>query len=108
MKATADVVEQVLAAVPAGGLLRYEHDSYIGGNPWIIATLWAALYHIGRKSYTKAREYFNWAVNSTTEQGLLPEQVDRETGKPAWVIPLTWSHAMFILVLDGLIAAGEL
>lgn len=108
MEATAQTVEQVLAVSPAGGLLRYEHDSYIGGNPWIIATLWAALFHIEKKSYTKAREYFYWAVKGTTDQGLLPEQIGRDNGRPAWVIPLTWSHAMFILVLDGLIAAGEL
>lgn len=108
MEATAEVVEQVLAVGSTGGLMRYEYDSYIGGNLWVIATLWAALYHIGRRSYAKAREYFDWAVKSVTGQGLLPEQVDRETGEPAWVIPLTWSHAMFILVLDGLIEAGEL
>lgn len=108
MVATAEVVEQVLSKAPAGGLMRYEYDSYIGGNPWIIATLWAALYHIERKSYEKARGYFDWAVKNITEQGLLPEQVNKETGGPAWVIPLTWSHAMFILVLDRLIGAGEL
>lgn len=108
MEATAHKVEQVLAGSPAGGLLRYEHDSYIGGNPWIIATLWAALFHIEKKSYAKAREYFYWAIKGTTDQGLLPEQIDRNNGRPAWVIPLTWSHAMFILVLDALIGAGEL
>lgn len=108
MEATAQTVEQVLAGSPAGGLLRYEHDNYIGGNPWIIATLWAALFHIEKKSYAKAREYFYWAVNGTTEQGLLPEQLNKDNGSPAWVIPLTWSHAMFILVLDALLAAGEL
>ena len=106
--ATSEAVEKVLAIGSKGGLMRYEYDSYIGGNPWIIATLWAALYHIERKSYAKAREYFDWAVRNVTEQGLLPEQVNRETGGPAWVIPLTWSHAMFILVLDGLIEAGVL
>jgi len=108
IEATAQTVEQVLAGSPAGGLLRYEHDSYIGGNPWIIATLWAALFHIEKKSYAKAREYFYWTIKGTTDQGLLPEQVDRNNGRPAWVIPLTWSHAMFILVLDALIGAGEL
>ncbi len=108
MEGTAEVVEKALAVGPTVGLMRYEYDSYIGGNPWIIATLWAALYHVERKSYAKAREYLDWAVKSRTDQGLLPEQVDRETGRPAWVIPLTWSHAMFILVLDGLIEAGEL
>lgn len=108
MASTAQAVEEALHAEPAGGLMRYEHDGYIGGNPWIIATLWAALYHMERKSYKKAREYLDWAVKGATAQGLLPEQVDRTTGKPAWVIPLTWSHAMFVLVLHGLVEAGEL
>ncbi len=108
MEATAQAVEQALAGSPAGGLLRYEGDSYIGGNPWIIATLWAALFHIEKKSYVKAHEYLDWAIKGTTDQGLLPEQIDKGNGKPAWVIPLTWSHAMFILVLDALIEAGEL
>jgi oligosaccharide amylase len=106
MTSTADVLEKQLNV--NGGLMRYEHDNYIGGNPWILTTLWAALYNIGSKDFEKAREYFWWAVRGTTEQGLLPEQIDKLTGRPAWVIPLTWSHAMFVLVLDRLLEAGEL
>lgn len=108
MVKTAAQVESLLAAGPAGGIKRYENDSYIGGNPWIIATLWLALFHLEGKDYGKAKEYLEWAATAATELGLLPEQVDRETGKPAWVIPLTWSHAMFVLVLSGLYEAGEL
>lgn len=108
MEGTASVVEQVLTSPVSGGILRYEYDNYIGGNPWVISTLWLALYYLGKNERQKALNYFEWAVKSQTELGLLPEQVDRETGKPAWVIPLTWSHAMFVLVLDGLLKDGSL
>jgi GH15 family glucan-1,4-alpha-glucosidase len=92
----------------SGGIKRYENDGYIGGNPWVLATLWTALLHISRKDYDKASEYFEWAVKSCTKLGFLPEQTDRESGRPAWVIPLTWSHAMFELVLMELVDAGAL
>ena len=108
MISTAKAVEQQLKVHATGGLMRYEYDNYIGGNPWILTTLWAALYNIEIKNYDKAKEYFWWAVKGTTKQGLLPEQIDKISGQPAWVIPLTWSHAMFVLVLDGLLKAGEL
>src|SRR5207237_350768 len=36
--------------------------------------------------------------------GLLPEQV-REDGSPVWVLPLTWSHAMFVLAARPELAA---
>ncbi|MCX7841781.1 MAG: glycoside hydrolase family 15 protein [Clostridia bacterium] len=108
VEGTADLIEKVLSTPGDGGIMRYENDNYIGGNPWILTTLWLALYYIEKKEYNKAREYFDWAVKGCTGLGLLPEQISRETGKPAWVIPLTWSHAMFILVLFGLIEAGEI
>lgn len=105
---TVKTIESVLASPVSGGIRRYEGDNYIGGNPWILTTLWVALYYIKIKDFNKAKEYFEWAVKSRTELDLLPEQVNRETGKPEWVIPLTWSHAMFILVLWELVEAGEI
>lgn len=108
MAGTAETVEKVLSLNTSAGLTRYENDTYIGGNPWIITTLWASLYYLEVGDFGKARLYFDWAVHSRTELDLLPEQVDRETGKPAWVIPLTWSHAMFVLTLFKLMDAGIL
>ncbi|HOJ12260.1 MAG TPA: glycoside hydrolase family 15 protein [Clostridiales bacterium] len=103
---TVEAVEKHLAYSGCGGIGRYQYDNYIGGNPWVIATLWVALYHVRKGNLQRAGEYLEWAVSSRTELDLLPEQVDKNTGKPAWVIPLTWSHAMFVLLLFELIEAG--
>lgn len=108
MRSTAEAVEKALSADGSAGLMRYEHDGYIGGNPWIVCTLWAALYNAELGDMEKARYYFDWAVNGRTELDLLPEQVGRTTGKPAWILPLTWSHAMFVLTLFRLADAGVL
>lgn len=83
-----------------GGYMRFEGDQYIGGNPWTIATLWMALYHIEKGEKKKAQEDLNFVITSATENGFIPEQVDNETLSPAWVIGLGWAHAMFILVLE--------
>lgn len=105
MRGTVEQIESNLS-FSKGGLGRYENDGYIGGNPWIITTLWASIYHIETKEYDKALRYFSWVLDKTTETGLLPEQVGKESGKPAWVYGLTWSHSMFILALFKLMEAG--
>ena len=106
MLKTINAIEEHLKSPEVGGIKRYENDGYIGGNPWIITTLWLALYYVKLRNYDRAKEYFNWAVEHCTELGFLPEQVDKLTGRAAWVIPLTWSHAMFILVLFELMEQG--
>lgn len=86
------------------GYLRYEDDCYMGGkNPWPIATLWMAWYYIEINEIEKAKELFEFVTNSASEHGLLGEQVNNEKMKPAWVIGLTWSHAMYIIILNKLI-----
>lgn len=85
-----------------GGYLRFEEDHYTENRPWVIATLWMALYYIEIKEYKKARESFDFVVASSTKLGFLAEQVDNSTMSSAWVIGLGWSHAMFILVLNEL------
>lgn len=85
-----------------GGYLRYEGDNYAGGNPWILANLWLANYYIEAGDKKKAKECFDFVVKTCTGHGFLGEQVDNKTMKPAWVIGLGWSHAMFIIVLQKL------
>lgn len=99
MKGTADAVEKLLTVPGVGGIKRYEDDIYIGGNPWILTTLWLAHYRFATGDVEAGRQHIQWALDHRTETGLLPEQADKVTGKPAWVVPLTWSHAMFILAV---------
>ena len=37
---------------------------------------------------------------------LLGEQVNNDAMKPAWVIGLTWSHAMYVVTLKKLLEEG--
>ncbi|SFJ14772.1 glycoside hydrolase family 15 protein [Thermoflavimicrobium dichotomicum] len=108
MMATADAIEKKCTSPIIGGILRYENDSYIGGNPWIIATLWLAQFRIKQGRYEEAKKHFFWAVNHATHLDLLPEQIDKQTGETAWVVPLTWSHAMFVLTAHMLAEVGEI
>ena len=84
------------------GYLRFENDHYTEDRPWVVATLWMALYYIETKDYKKAKECFDFVVATSTKHGFLAEQVDNHQMKSAWVIGLGWSHAMFIIVLDEL------
>lgn len=90
-----------------GGYIRYEGDSYMGGyNPWPIANLWMACYNLEAGENKKALENFNFVTKSCSDYGFLGEQVNNDTLKPAWVIGLTWSHAMYIIVLEKLKKLG--
>lgn len=90
-----------------GGLRRYEDDPYRGGNPWVLTTLWLGLYAVRAGDGDLARQILDWAVTRRTATGLLPEQVDPRTGGPAWVVPLTWSHAMYVLLALDLYGGRE-
>jgi glucoamylase len=92
MRATADAVVEALT-LPSGGVMRYDGDVYAGGNAWILTTLWLGLYKRSAGDAAALRRALEFAVSRQTRVGLLPEQV-REDGEPAWVVPLTWSHAM--------------
>lgn len=85
-----------------GGYLRFENDHYTQDRPWVITTLWMALYYIEVGKIKEAKECFDFVVNSQSPYGFLAEQVDNSRMQPAWVIGLGWSHAMFVIVLDKL------
>lgn len=90
-----------------GGYIRYEDDTYMGGyNPWPIATLWMAWYYLEADNTEKALENFAFVTNSASGHGFLGEQVNNDAMKPSWVIGLTWSHAMYIIILQKLIEKG--
>lgn len=89
-----------------GGYLRFEWDHYTEDRPWVISTLWMALYYIEVKDFKAAKECFDFVVNSATSLGFLAEQVENSTVQSAWVIGLGWSHAMFIIALEELTKYG--
>ena len=104
----AKLLENNLTSEKTGGIKRYVQDTYIGGNPWVLCTLWLAQYYIATEEFAKAKNLFNWVIDHRTKLSLLPEQVQKDTGEPAWVIPLTWSHAMFVLTAIGLAKAEQI
>lgn len=95
VRATVDAVADGLTT-PAGGLLRHDGDAYAGGHEWPIATLWLAL---ARRAFGDAAGHAQalaHVVGRRTSLDLLPEQ-SLADGRPAWVLPLGWSHAMLLL-----------
>lgn len=97
MRATVEALTTALV-LPDGGVLRYQGDGYAGGNPWILVTLWLGLYYRQVGERARWRRCVEYALARATPLGLLPEQVTRD-GRPAWVLPLAWSHALFILAV---------
>ena len=88
-----------------GGILRYKGDSYNGsiefldlknnkGGIWPILNYLFSIYFSLKGEKERAIEYFNW-VNERAKDGYLAEQII--DNKPASIIPLAWSHAMFVI-----------
>lgn len=96
MRATARLVRERLRT-PDGGMIRFEGDRYMGGNPWPIARLWHGLYGRQIGDDRALEDAVGWTLDRCTPTGQLAEQVDAATGAPTWVAPLAWSHAMLIL-----------
>ena len=90
-----------------GGYIRYENDTYMGGyNPWPISNLWMTNYYLLTGENKKALECFEFVINTCSDLYFLGEQVNNVTKRPAWMIGLTWSHAMFLSTLKKLAKNG--
>ncbi len=100
------------AKTEIGGVARYTNDYYfqksqdlerVPGNPWIICTLWLALWHIERamalEELKKPLEILKWVHKKAMSSGVLSEQLHPYSGEPVSVAPLTWSHATYVHVV---------
>ncbi len=109
------VREKLWVGTEAGGLARYEDDTYqrqpghedvkVPGNPWVICTLWLAEYAVARATsideLNSALDLVRWARAKARPSLVLPEQIDPFTGAPLGVAPFTWSHAQVVSVVRG-------
>ena len=102
-------VRRLSQGIEAGGLARYEGDQYYrsatgpAGNPWILTTLWYAEYLIARAQndtdLDRVRDIFSWVTKHAELSGVLPEQLEPQSGKSISATPLTWSHAGYIIAM---------
>ena len=103
------IEQRLWCKTEVGGLARYENDYYyqvtndidkVPGNPWIICTLWLALWYLAlartKDDLRRPREILDWAASHCLESGCMAEQIHPFTGAPMSVSPLTWSHATYI------------
>ena len=95
LRATIEAVAEGLRS-PGGGLYRQEGDTYAGGHEWLLATLWLGLARRQLGEEGEVGRAVAHVVARRTPLDLLAEQVDTN-GRPAWVVPLGWSHAMLLL-----------
>ncbi|MDP3989246.1 MAG: glycoside hydrolase family 15 protein [bacterium] len=89
-----------------GGYARYENDNYYRtnynetGNPWVITSLWLAQYYIdvarSKADLAKGIELIEWVASKALASGILPEQLDPDTGAHVSASPLAWSHGEYM------------
>ncbi len=86
-------------SIEGGGIMRYKGDKYAGflrrkeSGAWPVLNFWLSIYFSLASKKKEALKYFNWVIERVDEK--LPEQI--KNGKPASIIPLAWSHAMFVI-----------
>ncbi len=112
MRETIQSIEQDLLR-PGGGVYRYRSDVYYGGGEWLLLAAWLGWYYtcVGKISQSEALR--TWIEDQAGPNGVLAEQVSDHLLAPdhfsRWVekwgpvaSPLTWSHAMYIILVDAI------
>jgi glucoamylase len=108
MQSTVENLVSCLTNYTVGGIMRYTDDHYQGGNPWVLTTLWLGMFEAMAGDWPGALSRLQWALKHQTALGMLPEQIDKHSGHTSWVVPLGWSHAMYLLLVNMLSEANEL
>jgi GH15 family glucan-1,4-alpha-glucosidase len=118
VKNTMDAIASNLwVKTDVGGLARYKNDLYrrmsaeVPGNPWFIATLRLARWHIqkanAKSDLAAALDIIRWVTQHALPSGALSEQLDPYTGKPISATPLLWSHAEYVLAVTEYIVKTQ-
>jgi len=108
---TIDAIEKELwIKTDIGGITRYLGDGYLRvspeiiGNPWILTTLYLAMYRTDMGDLARAKQLIEWAADRASSTRLLSEQVNAFDGSPVGVLPLAWSHAAYVLAVKRFVA----
>lgn len=112
MQATVQAIEADLHH-PGGGVYRYKADVYYGGGEWILLTAWLGWYYAALGQIERAEVLCGWIEAQADGNGNLPEQVNEHPLAPShydpWLKkwgpvanPLTWSHAMYIILTNAI------
>lgn len=89
----------------SGGIMRYPGDMYCdgvkngwvtltGAGAWPILNFWMGIYFARKAETEKAVRYYEWVLKRTGDY--IPEQIFEGKKKPV-IVPLCWSHAMFVI-----------
>ncbi len=116
MVATVRAIEEQLEL--RGGLRRYPTDVYYGSGAWPILTASLGLHYVSTGDVARAENQLDWILARFDEKGRLGEQYFGEARDPEhhqewvekWGPPaknLTWSHAMFVVLVTALNAADS-
>jgi GH15 family glucan-1,4-alpha-glucosidase len=112
IEATIQAIETDLHR-PGGGVHRYKADVYYGGGEWLLLTAWLGWYYANIGKIEKAKTLCAWIESKVDENGYMPEQVIDHNLAPEhyepWLkkwgpiaTPLTWSHAMYIILVNAI------